>query len=172
MYLNLPSCTRPMQQDQPHCYHILLFVVRQFLSVLRQPNFSRLCEIESEISECRIGRMTLQWLHDRDVVNKSILAPAIRRFHMKCGVPWRRATASCPHRCQFGCEKLPRIVVNGYASDWWQAEKGEWKFTFTMKFSVALWCLKYDVKYFTELKKTMSLWPGKFAKILFHIKTA
>ena len=59
-YLNLPSCTRPLQQDQPQCYHILLFVVRQFLSVLRQPNFSRLCEIESEISECRIGRMTLQ----------------------------------------------------------------------------------------------------------------
>ena len=35
---------------------------------------------------------------DHDVVDHSVSAPALRRFHKKCDAPWRTATASCPHR--------------------------------------------------------------------------
>ena len=73
--------------------NILLLVVRQFLSALWQPRPA----FSSEIFKCRFCKMKLD-----DDVNKSILAAAVCRFHMKCVMPLRRATTRCPHSSLFG----------------------------------------------------------------------
>ena len=75
----------------------------------------------SEILKRTFRGMTLH-----DEVDKTILAPAVCRFHMKCGVPWRMATASCPHCRLFG-STVVRIAFNGQGSDWWHTEKDERK---------------------------------------------
>ena len=116
-YPSLPSSTRPLLQDQTHP----LASHQTVPSILWQPNFP---------PQHKILKHWFDWTTLHDIVNKSILAPAVRRFHMKCGVP-ERMTALIT--VCLAC----RIAVIGQGSDWWLAEKDKrislWNFQFSSK---------------------------------------
>ena len=97
-YLSLPSSTRPGQQNQPHplvrCQTAPQCFVTAKLSTLPQ-------------------KPTVQIQQNDHFMPQSIKAflrlhcPAVLHrlgFHMKCDVPRRRATVSCPHCRLFGSQ--------------------------------------------------------------------
>ena len=72
-------------------------VSQRYLSLSSHTHLQPRPAFSSEIFKCRFCKMKLD-----DDVNKSILAAAVCRFHMKCVMPLRRATTRCPHSSLFG----------------------------------------------------------------------